>query len=792
MKKFKKPRRLDFLPNKLNKYSIRKFTVGTASILIGSLLYLGIQNQADASEINEQTKAETQVFTNNSLNSDEEDSSVNTVAAQQSSEQNTDVEKTVEAAPFVEEQNNDEQRTTQESNNTEKFSENKVINEELTSTEDISGESAKEDKNIENSNDENQVEEPSAEEKVTENNKKPDAKLRNVIEKDNVLETKVSSQGTSNEDGTVIDTETEETNPPKSPLNTSVESNYVSETNENVTSRDAQFDEVVSQNLPKNFNVLSAKEAEAAITYAQLKAYAEKMNQQPTAALLNLSTSSSNAFYRSALRAVGDTTTQMVTVSGTEHFKKYGDVVHQTYPEEFPNAGTLTAINPVTKPNTGTKGALQFDQQISFDKDFRIKLRVANNNQSNTTDSDGWGFIFTTGSGQDFLDQGGILRDRGMANAAGFKIDTSYNNVGGKADPLDKDKTNNLTNIGAVKIGYGTFVKNGADGTTQQVGTNALGSKDKPVNKIQYADNATDYNDGKFHGQRLNDVILSYDAASSTLTATYAGKTWQATVNDLGLNKSDKYNFLITSSQMANRYSNGIMRTDLSAAEITIPAEIPQTETHEPGYEEGRTKPNVPVTVPQTGDTTIPPGSQYEIPTGGVPEGWTAEVDPNNGTVTVTPPADATPGTSVDIPVKVTYPDGSSEETPAKVTVVPNDAQDNTPGYEEGHTKPNVPVEVPQTKDPNVPPGTTFEIPPAGIPEGWTAEVDPDNGTVTVTPPADATPGTSVDIPVKVTYPDGSSEETPVKVTVDTPDSGNHDPGYEEGHTKPNVPVEVP
>ncbi|PWZ90139.1 hypothetical protein DD873_01910, partial [Staphylococcus pseudintermedius] len=119
--------------------------------------------------------------------------------------------------------------------------------------------------------------------------------------------------------------------------------------------------------------------------------------------------------------------------------------------------------------------------------------------------------------------------------------------------------------------------------------------------------------------------------------------------------------------------------------------------------------------------------------------------------------------TSVDIPVKVTYPDGSSEETPAKVTVVPNDAQDNTPGYEEGRTKPNVPVTVPQTGDTTIPPGSQYEIPTGGVPEGWTAEVDPNNGTVIVTPPADATPGTSVDIPVKVTYPDGSSEETPAK-----------------------------
>ena len=42
--------KLDFLPNKLNKYSIRRFTVGTASILVGSTLLIGIGNEAHAAE----------------------------------------------------------------------------------------------------------------------------------------------------------------------------------------------------------------------------------------------------------------------------------------------------------------------------------------------------------------------------------------------------------------------------------------------------------------------------------------------------------------------------------------------------------------------------------------------------------------------------------------------------------------------------------------------------------------------------------------------------------------------
>ncbi|MCD8831056.1 YSIRK-type signal peptide-containing protein, partial [Staphylococcus epidermidis] len=48
-------KKLDFLPNKLNKYSIRRFTVGTASILVGSTLLFGIGNEAHAAEKNQES-----------------------------------------------------------------------------------------------------------------------------------------------------------------------------------------------------------------------------------------------------------------------------------------------------------------------------------------------------------------------------------------------------------------------------------------------------------------------------------------------------------------------------------------------------------------------------------------------------------------------------------------------------------------------------------------------------------------------------------------------------------------
>ncbi|WP_204190318.1 YPDG domain-containing protein [Mammaliicoccus sciuri] len=231
------------------------------------------------------------------------------------------------------------------------------------------------------------------------------------------------------------------------------------------------------------------------------------------------------------------------------------------------------------------------------------------------------------------------------------------------------------------------------------------------------------------------------------------------------------------------------------------------SQDNTPGYgskDNGSTpvKPGTSTHIPQTGDKELPHGTEFEVPSDKVPNGWTVTVDPKTGDLTVIPPKDVKPGTMVDIPVTVKYPDGSSEEVPVKVVVNPNDSQDNTPGYgskDNGSTpvKPGTSTHIPQVGDKELPPGTEFEVPSDKVPSGWTVTVDPKTGDLTVIPPKDIKPGTMVDIPVTVKYPDGSSEEVPVKVVVNPNDSQDNTPGYgskDNGSTpvKPGTSTHIP
>ncbi|WP_050997848.1 YSIRK-type signal peptide-containing protein [Mammaliicoccus vitulinus] len=74
MKKKDKSNRgkIDFIPNKMNKYSIRKFTVGTASILVGATLLFGLSDEAKADESASSTSVQGESKINNEVNQIEE------------------------------------------------------------------------------------------------------------------------------------------------------------------------------------------------------------------------------------------------------------------------------------------------------------------------------------------------------------------------------------------------------------------------------------------------------------------------------------------------------------------------------------------------------------------------------------------------------------------------------------------------------------------------------------------------------------------------------------------------
>ena len=133
---------------------------------------------------------------------------------------------------------------------------------------------------------------------------------------------------------------------------------------------------------------------------------------------------------------------------------------------------------------------------------------------------------------------------------------------------------------------------------------------------------------------------------------------------------------------------------------------------------------------------------------------------PSGTTYEFKTPVDTATDGEKDATVVVTYPDGSKDEVPVKVTVkTPSTDADN-----------NTPVAKEQTVTPGTTPNAQDSIGNvADLPSGTTYEFK--------TPVDTATDGEK-DATVVVTYPDGSKDEVPVKVTVKTPstDADNNTP----------------
>ena len=133
------------------------------------------------------------------------------------------------------------------------------------------------------------------------------------------------------------------------------------------------------------------------------------------------------------------------------------------------------------------------------------------------------------------------------------------------------------------------------------------------------------------------------------------------------------------------------------------------------------------------------------------------------GNITFIPPADAQVGDVYELPVTVTYADGTQEKTTARIEIVDSVANVYDVTYGEvvaraGGADVTVPPVVtdPDGNEGSAPQGTKFAVDSSFVePEGYTVRIDENTGVITVTPPAEATDATRTrfEVPVVVTYP---------------------------------------
>ena len=221
---------------------------------------------------------------------------------------------------------------------------------------------------------------------------------------------------------------------------------------------------------------------------------------------------------------------------------------------------------------------------------------------------------------------------------------------------------------------------------------------------------------------------------------------------------------------------------------VKTPDVAPQNKTYEPNYQDGAGEPGTTVEIPaptfkdNNGDpATAPNGTKFDCGAG-AQCGKTVKVDPNTGVVTVDIPANAVPGTEIPVPVKVTYPDGTSDNVNVKVKVntpaaPETDASKYDPSYKTVIVPAGKSADSPVSFGEGVtPPQATFAIAEGyTAPAGWSVKIAATNGTVTATVvPAgpNGADAEEISVPVVVTYPDGSVDNVTAKFQLDTDGDG--------------------
>ncbi|OFQ57728.1 cell surface protein, partial [Corynebacterium sp. HMSC074H12] len=168
--------------------------------------------------------------------------------------------------------------------------------------------------------------------------------------------------------------------------------------------------------------------------------------------------------------------------------------------------------------------------------------------------------------------------------------------------------------------------------------------------------------------------------------------------------------------------------------------------------------------------------------------GWKYTIDPKTGEVSSTPPADAKPGDKNTVTVTVNAPGGLTTQAPVTTVVKLTNAWESEPVVPSQTVYPGgtatSPIGVEKPAEINLDADKPFMINPKGLEAtgennefgnptykvktangDWIVGLD-DKGNVISTAPETAKPGDKIDVPVIVTYEDGSKDNTTATVNV--------------------------
>ena len=281
------------------------------------------------------------------------------------------------------------------------------------------------------------------------------------------------------------------------------------------------------------------------------------------------------------------------------------------------------------------------------------------------------------------------------------------------------------------------------------------------------------YPDGTF--DNVNVPVTVTDVTGPTITADSATVTKNESITPIPVTAVDN------TGGVGMRDNNPIEVTNLPAGLTYANNQITGTPTAGIGYytvtikaydkNNRSTTKQIRITVQDQASKYNPTGETLTVPynhniTDDEVKAKVQNFAPGNLTVQ-SKPSTNTSGNVGNAVVKVTYPDGSHDTVNVPVVVGRPNKDDYTPKYNDGSGKPGSSVEIPvsEANGKKIPTGTTYTSGTPGI-----ITVDKTTGKVTVTIPSDKNPGDKVTGKVLVRYPDGSTEEVPVTVTVTPPE----------------------